>query len=121
MLGPGSVESAEIASAVRNQLKGDAFWQFHYKLLSTHGPVGKAQALAVAKESGVNMDLLAKDVAGQQIKGGLQQTMQLADALSLTGTPSFVVGHDVVVGAVGYDELKDRIDNVLKCGKAMCS
>ena len=47
--------------------------------------------------------------------------MQLADALSLTGMPSFVVGQDVVVGAVGYDEMKDRIDSVLKCGKAYCS
>lgn len=121
VLGPGSVEAAEIASAVRNQLKGEAFWQFHYKLLSTHGPVGRAQALAVAKESGVDMDQLAADINGQQIRKGLQQTMELADALSLTGTPSFVVGKDVVVGAVGYDELKDRIDNVLKCGKAMCS
>jgi protein-disulfide isomerase len=121
VLGPGSVEAAQIAGAVRNQLKGDAFWQFHYKLLSTHGPVGKAQALAAAKDSGVNMDQLAKDVGNAQLRTGLQQTMQLADALSLTGTPSFVIGQDVVVGAVGYDELKDKIDNVLKCGKAMCS
>ena len=67
------------------------------------------------------MDQLAKDVGNGQLRSGLQQTMQLADALSLTGTPSFVIGQDVVVGAVGYDELKDKIDNVLKCGKAMCS
>ena len=121
VLGPGSVEAAQIAGAVRNQLKGEAFWQFHLKLLSTHGPVGKAQAFAVAKDNGVDMEQLAKDLNGPQIKAGIEQTMQLADALNLTGTPSFVVGHEVVVGAVGYDELKDRIDNVLKCGKAMCS
>ncbi len=121
VLGPGSIEAAEVAGAARNQLKGEAFWQFHYKLLATHGPIGKAQALAVAKDSGVDMDQLAKDLSGQQVRNGIQQTMQLADALGLTGTPSFVIGRDVVVGAVGYDVLKDRIDNVLKCGKAMCS
>jgi hypothetical protein len=32
-----------------------------------------------------------------------------------------VVGKEVVVGAVGYDELKDKISNVAKCGKAVCS
>ena len=121
VLGPGSVEAAQVAGAVRAQLRGDKFWAFHYKLLGSHGPIGKAQALAAAKESGVDMDQLAKDMAKPEIKAGIQQNMQLADALSLTGTPSFVVGNDVVVGAVGYDELKERVDNVAKCGKATCS
>ena len=122
VLGPGSVEAAYIAGAARNQFKGEQFWQFHQKLLGgQHGPVGKAQALAVAKDMGANMDQLAKDAAGPDVKSSIQGTMQLADALALTGTPSFVVGKDVVIGAVGYDELKSRVDSVLKCGKAVCS
>ena len=121
VLGPGSVEAAYIASAARNQFKGDQFWQYHSKLLGSRGAVGKAQALAVAKDMGANMDQLAKDAGSPEVKTTIQGTMQLADALSLTGTPSFVVGKDVVVGAVGYDELKNRVDSVLKCGKAVCS
>ncbi len=121
VLGPGSVEAAQIAGAVRNQFKGDKFWQYHVKLLSTHGPVGKAQALAVAKEMGADMEQLGKDVDKPDIKAGIQQNMTLADALSLTGTPSFVVGKDVIVGAVGYDQLRGHIDNVLHCGKSECS
>ena len=122
VLGPGSVEAAYVAAAVRNQFKGEQFWQYHQKLLGgQHGPVGKAQALAVAKDMGANMDQLQKDAASPEIKASIQGTMQLADALALTGTPSFVVGHDVVVGAVGFDELKSHVDNVLKCGKAACS
>ena len=121
VLSPGSVEAASIAVAASNQFKGDQFWQFHSKLLSSHGPVGKSQALAVAKDLGANMDQLAKDAASTEVKQTVQANMQLADALSLTGTPSFVVGQDVVVGAVGYDELKTRVDSVLKCGKAVCS
>ena len=54
------------------------------------------------------MDQLAKDAASPEVKSSIQTTMGLADALGLTGTPSFVVGKDVVVGAVGYDELKTR-------------
>ena len=122
VLGPGSVEAAYIAGAARNQFKGEQFWQFHQKLLGgQHGPVGKAQALAVAKDMGANMDQLAKDAAAPEVKSSIQGTMQLADALALTGTPSFVVGKDVVVGAVGYDELKQHVESVLKCGKAVCS
>lgn len=121
VLGPGSVEAAAVAGAARNQFKGDQFWQYHSKLLGSHGPVAKAQALAVARDMGADMDRLAKDTDSPEVKTGIASTMELADALSLTGTPSFVVGQDVVVGAVGYDELKTRVDSVLKCGKAYCS
>jgi protein-disulfide isomerase len=120
VLGPGSVEAAKVASAARNQLPGDKFWAFHTKLLATRGPVGKAEALAVAKELGLDMDKLAKDMESPDVKTGLNETMQLADALQINGTPTFVVGQDVVVGAVGYSQLKDKIDSVHKCGRISC-
>jgi protein-disulfide isomerase len=120
VLGPGSVEAAKVASAVRNQLHGDKFWQFHFKLLGMHGPVGKTEALAVAKEMGVDMDQLNKDMESPEVMAGLQEVMHMADALQINGTPTFVVGQEVVVGAVGYDELKQKIDSVHKCGHAVC-
>ena len=120
VLGPGSVEAAKVASAARNQLPGDKFWLFHSKLLAMHGPIGKAEALAVAKELGLDMDQLAKDMESPDVKTGLDETMQLADALQINGTPTFVVGQDVVVGAVGYDQLKGKIDSVHKCGRVSC-
>ena len=120
VLGPGSVEAAKVASAARNQLPGDKFWAFHTKLLASHGPVGKAEALAVAKELGLDMDKLARDMESPEVKAGLQEAMQLADELQINGTPTFVVGQDLVVGAVGYDQLKEKIDAVHKCGHATC-
>ena len=120
VLGPGSVEAAKVASAARNQLPGDKFWAFHMKLLGSHGPVGKAEAMAVAKELGLDMDRLAKDMESADVKAGLDETMQLADALQINGTPTFVLGQDLVVGAVGYDQLKSKIDSVHKCGKVDC-
>ena len=120
VLGPGSVEAAKVASAARNQLPGEKFWPFHAKLLATRGPVGKNEALAVARDMGLDMDKLAKDMDSPDIKTGLEEVMQLADSLQITGTPTFVLGQDVVVGAVGYDQLKDKVDSVHKCGRATC-
>ena len=120
VLGPGSVEAAKVASAARNQLPGDKFWAFHSKLLAMRGPIAKSEALAVAKELGLDMDKLAKDMESSDVKTGLDETMQLADALQINGTPTFVVGQDVVVGAVGYDQLKGKIDSVHKCGRVSC-
>ena len=120
VLGPGSVEAARVASAVRNQLPGERFWDFHNKLLSLHGPVGKKEALGVAKELGLDMAQLDKDMNSAEVNAGLKETMAVADELQINGTPTFVVGDDVVVGAVGYDELKGKIDAVHKCGHATC-
>jgi protein-disulfide isomerase len=120
VLGPGSVEAARVASAVRNQLQGDRFWDFHYKLLGMHGPIGKKEALSVAKEMGLDMDRLQKDMDSAAVDAGLKETLAMADDLQINGTPTFVLGDAVVVGAVGYDELKSKIDAVHKCGHATC-
>ena len=120
VLGPGSVEAAEIATALRNQIKGDKYWQYHTKLMQTRGQIGKAQALALAKEMGADMDRLARDVASPETRASLQEVMMIADKLQLTGTPTFVLGDEVIVGAVGQDELRARIGNMRKCGKTAC-
>ena len=53
VLGPGSVEAAQVAVAVRMQDKtGKKYLDFHQKLLGGRGQADKARALAVAKEIG---------------------------------------------------------------------
>jgi protein-disulfide isomerase len=120
VLGPNSVEAAQVASAARRQISGDKFFEFHQKLLASHGPIGREQALAVAKEVGLDIDRLQKDLKDPSIRAGIEDVMKLADALALTGTPSYVVGDEAVVGAVGFAELKTKIDAVGKCGKTAC-
>ena len=66
------------------------------------------------------MDKLQKDMKDPAIRAGLEQTMKVADALNLTGTPSYVVGDEAIVGAVGLDPLKAKIDAMAKCGKTTC-
>ena len=121
ILSPGSAEAAKVANAVRLQFQGEKFWQFHQKLLGSHGPVGKAEALAAAKDLGADMDRLAKDAAAPGVIAGIEELDKLAKSLQVTGTPSYVIGGDVVVGAVGYDELEAKVENIKKCGKVICS
>jgi protein-disulfide isomerase len=120
VLGPGSVEAATVAVALLEQFKPDRMWQFHGKLLSARGRVGQKEALDTAKELGADMARLQKDMERPQVRLALDESIQLADALGLTGTPSYIIGDEVVVGAVGFQELKGKIDNVRKCGKAAC-
>jgi protein-disulfide isomerase len=121
VLGEGSVEAARVAAAVRMQDKsgGKKYLDFHLKLLGGRGQADKTRALAVAKEVGFDVARIEKDMASDEVKAQIEESFKLADALGLNGTPSYVVGSDVVVGAVGLDALKEKV-NTARCGKASC-
>ncbi len=111
VLGEGSVDAAHVAVAARMQdPTGKKYIEFHQKLLGGRGPADKAHALAVAKEVGFDMARIEKDMASDEVKTTIDEDMKLADALGVTGTPSYVVGSQLVVGAVGLDTLKEKID-----------
>mgnify|MGYP006282314789 FL=1 len=121
VLGPDSVESAVVAVAVRQHLSGPKYMEFHVKLLETKGRIGKDRALAVAKEMNVDLQKLQKDMDLPETKAILSETMQIGDALRLQGTPAYLIGEEIVFGAVGYQSLKDAIDSTRRCGKTQCS
>ena len=121
VLGPGSVEAAQIAVAVRMQdPTGKKYLEFHQKLLGGRGQADRARALAVAKEVGLDMVRLEKDLNGAEVKASLAESMKLAEALGANGTPTYVVGSDIVMGAVGLEALQQRIDKQRKCGESGC-
>jgi len=120
ILSPGSREAAAVALAVKQQVKPEKFWDFHVKLMNVRGPVGKTQAIDVAKEIGADLGRVLQDMEKPEVTAAIEETRGLADSLGLTGTPSYIVGDEVVVGAVGYDKLKQRIDSLRKCGKSEC-
>jgi protein-disulfide isomerase len=110
VLGEGSVEAAHVAVAARMQdPTGVKYIEFHQKLLGGRGAADKMRALAVAKEVGFDMGRLMKDMDSDEVKTTIAEDMKLADTLGIDGTPSYVVGDELVVGAVGYDELQKKI------------
>jgi len=120
VLGPGSVEAAQVAVAVHMQDKsGKKYLEFHQKLLSGRGQADRTRALAVAKEIGLNMAQLEKDMQSPEVKATLQENFKIAEALGLNGTPSYVIGDKVIVGAVGLPSLQEGINNA-RCGKPSC-
>jgi protein-disulfide isomerase len=120
VLGPGSVEAAKVAVAVRMQDKnGKKYLEFHQKLLGGRGQVDKARALAVAKEVGMDMARIDRDLSSDEVRVSLEESLKLAETLGLNGTPSFVIGSDVVIGAVGLDALRQKV-SFARCGKTAC-
>ncbi len=120
VLGPGSVEAAQVAVAVRMQdPSGKKYLDFHQKLLGGKGQADKARAMAAAKEAGLDMARIEKDFASPEVRATLDENFKLAEAMGMNGTPSYVIGKQVVVGAVGIDTLREKV-GVARCGKAVC-
>jgi len=55
------------------------------------------------------MGRLEKDMGSDEVKATIDENLKMAEALGLNGTPSYVIGTDVVVGAVGLTALKEKV------------
>src|SRR5580692_9621031 len=120
VLGEGSVEAAKVAVAVRMQdPTGKKYLDFHQKLLGGRGVADKARAMAAAKDAGLDTARIEKDLASPEVKATIEENMKLAEEMGMNGTPSYVIGKQVVVGAIGLDGLKEKI-GLARCGKATC-
>ena len=120
VLSQGSVEAAQVAVAVRMQdPTGKKYLDFHQRLLGGRGQADKAHAMAAAKEAGLDTARIEKDLASPEVRATLEENLKLAEAMGMNGTPSYVIGKQVVIGAVGLESLKEKI-GIARCGKATC-
>jgi protein-disulfide isomerase len=120
VLSQGSVEAAQVAVAVHMQdPTGKKYLDFHQKLLGGRGQADKAHALAAAKEAGLDVAKIEKDMANPEVRATIEENFKLAETMGMNGTPSYVIGKQIVVGAIGLDGLKEKI-GVARCGKATC-
>ncbi len=122
VLGPGSVEASQVAVAAKMQLTPAKFFDFHTRLLMGRGQANKARALEVAREVGLDMARLEKDMADPKVQQTIREIAMMGEKLKITGTPSYVVGTDVVEGAVGAAALRQAIAQAREsCKKAAMS
>ena len=120
VLSQGSVEAAQVAVAVRMQdPSGKKYLDFHQKLLGGRGAADKARALQAAKEAGLDTARIEKDIGSAEVRSTIEENFKLAEAMGMNGTPSYVIGKQVVIGAVGADSLREKI-GIARCGKAVC-
>jgi protein-disulfide isomerase len=120
ILSEGSVEAAKVAVAVRMQdPNGSKYLDFHQRLLGGRGAADKARAIAAAKDAGLDVARIEKDIAGPEVRATIEENFKLAESMGMNGTPSYVIGKQVVVGAIGVDGLKEKI-GFARCGKVTC-
>jgi protein-disulfide isomerase len=119
ILGPGSVEAARVGIAV-NAVAPDRYLDFHRALLTGNGQADARRALAVVEELGLDVAAVKTAMDGKVVGDTIDEVYQMANRLGLTGTPTYVIGDEVVFGAVGFEALGTKIEAMRQCGKATC-
>jgi protein-disulfide isomerase len=111
LLGPASVTAAHAALAARLQHKYDPF---RLVLMNMKGELSDATVLVVAKAVGLDVEKLKQDMQLPEIDQQVQENMALAKDLDVTGTPTFVVGKQVVEGAIDLSGMKELVADARK-------
>jgi protein-disulfide isomerase len=108
ILGPQSSEAHKVAQAF-HAIHPEKYREFHDGLLTSPGTADEPTAIALAISLGADEAKLREAMASPSIDEAFQRTYTLATALNITGTPSYVLGDEVIGGAVGIDALAEKI------------
>ncbi|MDX2083599.1 MAG: DsbA family protein [Rickettsiales bacterium] len=109
ILGQASVEMAQVAVAV-NIINPAAYKKFHDALMKSNAH-SKAEAINIAKSNGINSDKLEKTLKNEQEKIAkiLQDNSVLGASIGITGTPGFIIGEELIPGAMDIASFKEKI------------
>jgi protein-disulfide isomerase len=88
IFGEQSEFAAKAVLAAREQNK---YKELHKALFALDKPLTQEAILKAAKQVGLNINKLRKDMDAEKINRQLQENLELANALGLRGTPAFVV------------------------------
>jgi protein-disulfide isomerase len=111
ILGDPSVLAARAALAA---VKQDKYFPFHQAMMAHRGTFDLNAIAAVANSVGLNAEQLVADMKSDEVERQLTDNHALAKALEIRSTPTFIVGDQVVPGALSVDALRDLIAEARK-------
>lgn len=108
ILGPESIRAHVVAQAFKS-LNPDKYRELHIALMSSPEHATEASVIGAAVKLGADETQLREKIKDPALKASFQGTYKLANELNITGTPSYIIGNDLIPGAIGLDGLVERI------------
>jgi protein-disulfide isomerase len=121
--GKMSDDSAQAALSAFEQGK---YQNFHVALMNEHGNLTDAKMIAIAKQQGLNTDLIQQAITKNKYAAQIASTKKLAKAMGIPGTPALVItktdltsngkANDVIyiLGTYSEDDFQNAVDKMLK-------
>lgn len=102
-----SLLASKLALAAKKQNKYD---DLHRAYMKYRGKLDEKAVYKLAADVGVNMEQAKKDMAAPEIDKQIQRDKELARALNIEGTPSFIIGDRIIPQAMDAQAIKQLID-----------
>lgn len=113
VLSEGSRVAARWGLAAAEQGK---FKPFHMALYSG-GQLSQASIDAAAASAGLDAARAQQSLNSQRVEAEIARNLDVASKLGVTGTPSWVIGDQVISGMVPYEVLKQAVQTARRRGK----
>ncbi|WP_380056271.1 DsbA family protein [Falsihalocynthiibacter sp. SS001] len=107
ILSEGSVFASRAALASREQGK---YEEFHWELMAQRGRLDEASVLKVAEKVGLDIDQLKADMESPEVEEHISTTNSLAKTLGFGGTPSFIIGDELVPGMIELTAMQQLVE-----------
>lgn len=109
ILGPDSTLAARAAlSILVNQ--PDSFVEFNDLLMQHSGPVNEKTLSRLASDADADPALMLMHMDDDVISGMISNTLQLGQKMQITGTPTFIIGPEMLRGYMPADGMQDYVD-----------
>lgn len=106
ILGPESVVASKAALAAERQGK---YVNFHQTMMASTVPVNAQSIEQTGKDIGLDIARMKADMDSPEIAAIIAKNNELAAALNVTATPTFVVGSELYSGALDAAGLQNLI------------
>jgi len=106
ILGPESEFASKAALAAQKQGK---YREFHLAMMTFKGKLTDDDVRNLAQQVGIDVAKLEQDMKDPAIADTINRNYALAEALGIKGTPAFILGNELVPGAITADEMQKRI------------
>ena len=103
-----SEESSDAAKVSLLAAERGQYMAYH-KALYGAGKVTRDSIVAAAAKAGIGKADAESAIASSKYDAEIQSNIALAQKLQASGTPTFVIGKQVLNGAVGFDTLKEGV------------
>jgi len=112
ILGEPSQEMAKVSVAV-NIHAPDSFRKFHDALMKSQER-GKSAALKAVKTAGIDVKKIEAILKSEKdkIEKILQDNLTLGSSIGINGTPGFVIGEELIPGAMDVGVFKEKIEKI---------
>ena len=116
ILGEASMIASRFAIATKNVAGDDAYKSVHDALMAMSGEPNETALKRLAGTLGLDADAIIAEMESDAVTEEITSVRELAQQLQVRGTPTFVMGDELIRGYVTLDQMRTIVEDAREAG-----